>query len=291
MHISEIGFCSRPQRVGRVRRRVRAHHRAGPLCRRRHGERAAQLHARRLHQRLGRRRGRDGLMPSKPTSRTSMRPTSQRERDARAGADQARGRHSAEPDRVQDAPPGQRLSAAAEGHRASTSSAQRRLAEVREDMEERMMARNAHELLRALEAQLDPATAPTWPRTPRCYRDGEPLGPLSPAHGLSREGQRELVLPHAAAASRTASMTSEKRAVRALRRADRRRGEGPLRQAAHPRHAPDPPHHSNRKDQHASRLLTRQRFRWSSTTPNASPTRAAPSASTSVRSTCCASAR
>ena len=46
----------RPQRVGRVRRRVRAHHRAGPLRGRRHGERAAQLHAGRLHQRLGRRR-------------------------------------------------------------------------------------------------------------------------------------------------------------------------------------------------------------------------------------------
>ena len=51
----------RPQRVRRVRRRIRAHHGSWALCRRRHGERAAQLHAGRLYQRLGRRHRRHGI--------------------------------------------------------------------------------------------------------------------------------------------------------------------------------------------------------------------------------------
>ena len=49
----------------------------------------------------------------------------------RAGADQARRRHPAEPDRIQGAPPGERLSAAAEGHaqvRARPAPAWRRCA-------------------------------------------------------------------------------------------------------------------------------------------------------------------
>ena len=112
----------RPQRVRRVRRRLRAHHGARPLCRRRHGERAAQLHARRLHQRLGRRHRCHGVRRQPRLCRVRRRRCRAGARP-RAGADQARGRHSAEPDRVQDAPPGQRLSAAAEGHRANTSSA------------------------------------------------------------------------------------------------------------------------------------------------------------------------
>ena len=51
----------RPFGFRRLCRRIRPHHVAGPLCGRRHGERAAQLHARRLHQRRGRRRARRRL--------------------------------------------------------------------------------------------------------------------------------------------------------------------------------------------------------------------------------------
>ena len=49
MHISEIGFCSGHSASGVwVNERAR-NHRNGPVCRRRHGRRAAQLHARRVH--------------------------------------------------------------------------------------------------------------------------------------------------------------------------------------------------------------------------------------------------
>ncbi|MGY3460073.1 succinate dehydrogenase/fumarate reductase flavoprotein subunit [Bradyrhizobium sp. LM3.4] len=54
-------FLLGSQRLRRVRRRQRAHHCARPLCRGRYGERAAQLHAGRLHQRGGRRHRRDGV--------------------------------------------------------------------------------------------------------------------------------------------------------------------------------------------------------------------------------------
>ena len=105
----------RPLRIRRLCRRVRAHHRAGPLRRRRHGERAAQLHARRLHQRCGRGRARDRLRQGRRLRRlrSGRRPG---RAGARAGADQARRRHPAEPDRIQDPPAGERLSAAAQGH-------------------------------------------------------------------------------------------------------------------------------------------------------------------------------
>ena len=52
-------------------------------------------------------------------------------------------------------------------------------------------------------------------------------------------------------------MTSEKRAVAALRRPDRRRGEGSLRQAAHPRQRVKSLHRSNRRLNNASRQLLR----------------------------------
>ena len=65
--------------LGRVRRRARADHRARPLRRRRHGERAAQLHAGRLHERRGRRRGRGRLRgrgrPAPITTRPTSRPS------------------------------------------------------------------------------------------------------------------------------------------------------------------------------------------------------------------------
>ena len=172
--------------------------------------------------------------------------------------------------------------------RARCELGQQRFAEVREDLETAMMARNAHELMRALEAQLDP----------RLRRDGGARLAVTATEsrwGLYHlradypgEGQRELVLPHAADASRTASMTSEKRAVEPYVVPIADDEKDALRQAAHPRLAPD--HALERRSDHASRPLPDHRSRSSSTRPSASPTRAAPSASTSARSTCCASA-
>ncbi len=108
-----------------------------------------------------------------------------------------------------------------------------RLAEVREDMETGMMARNSHELLRALEAQsiLDCADmAAARLAVPR----GEPLGALSPAHRLPGARRRELVLPHAA--QQEGRQHDQREARRgSVRRPDRRRGEGHLLPPARPR--------------------------------------------------------
>ena len=98
---------------------------------------------------------------------------------------------------------------------------QRRLAEVRDDMETRMIARNAHELLRALETQSIVDCADMAAHA-SLYRDRKPLGPLSPAHRLSRQGQRELVLPHAAEQEGRPDDQREARG-RALHRSDRGR--------------------------------------------------------------------
>jgi hypothetical protein len=61
MHISEIGFCSGHSASGVWVNATRRDHGARAVCRRRHGQRAAQLHAGRLHLRLVRRRERRDL--------------------------------------------------------------------------------------------------------------------------------------------------------------------------------------------------------------------------------------
>ena len=152
MHISEIGFCSGPQRLRRFRRRVRADHGAGSLCRRRHGERAAQLHARRLHQRIGRRRGRHGICRQRSISRRFDAADIERERERVLA-----------PTRREDGIPPNQIEYKARRLvndylqppkvTRKFELGQRRFAEVRDDMETRMIARNAHELLRALETQ------------------------------------------------------------------------------------------------------------------------------------------
>ena len=66
-----------------------------------------------------------------------------------------------------------------------------------------MIARNSHELLRALETQsiLDCADMAAHASL---YRDRKPLGPLSPAHRLPGEGQRRTGSATRFSASRTA---------------------------------------------------------------------------------------
>ena len=81
MHISEIGFCSGHSASGVwVNERARDHG-ARPVRRRRHGRRAAQLHAGRVHLRLvrGRQRGRT-------TSRAASCPRSMKSRSKRERA-------------------------------------------------------------------------------------------------------------------------------------------------------------------------------------------------------------
>ena len=73
MHISEIGFCSRSLGIRRICGRIRAHDGARPLRRWRHGKRAAQLHARRFHERRGRRRACSGFRQGCRLSRLRYR--------------------------------------------------------------------------------------------------------------------------------------------------------------------------------------------------------------------------
>ena len=198
MHISEIGFCSGHSASGVfvdefARTTVPGLYAAGDMASVPHnymlgaftngsvaGEDAVEFAERHRLRRVrrGRRRARAG---------------------ARAGADQARGRHSAEPDRVQDAPPRQRLSAAAEGHAQVSSSAQERFAEVREDME------NAHDGAQCARADARAggaarsSTAPTWRRTPRSTAPRAAGASITCAPTIPEKDDDELVLPHAAA--------------------------------------------------------------------------------------------
>ncbi len=116
MHISEIGFCSRPLGLRRVGQREGRDQREGPLRRRRHGRGAAQLHARRLHLWLVRRAQRPpntcaGRAPSArstaPRSSASVRGSRRRVLREQQPAGGAGGRHAA--------PAGQRLPATAQG--------------------------------------------------------------------------------------------------------------------------------------------------------------------------------
>ena len=112
---------------------------------------------------------------------------------ARSRADAARGRPHPLRDGVQDPASGQRLSAAAEDHRARSTSG--RSGSPR-------CARTSDQLVAARSARADArARDPIDPRLRRSGGGGlalshrEPLGPLPPARGLSRDRQRQLVLP------------------------------------------------------------------------------------------------
>ena len=94
-----------------------------PVRRRRHGLRAAQLHARRLRIRQASRGETAADYCAEIDLRRARRGRRRGRARARAGAAAARGRPPAAPDRVQDAPPGQRLPAAAQDHRARSTSA------------------------------------------------------------------------------------------------------------------------------------------------------------------------
>ena len=187
----------RPQRLRRVRRRARAHDGARSLRRRRHGERAAQLHARRLHQRLGRRHRRDGVRRQTTTSPSSTRPMSRSERDRVLAP--TRREDGIPPNQIEYKtrrlvndylqPPkvtrkfelGQRrLAEVRAGHAGAHDRAQRARADAR--------ARSAvdHRLRRHGGRSL---------ALPRPRAAG---ASITCAHGFPGEGQRELVLPHAA---------------------------------------------------------------------------------------------
>ena len=75
-----------------------------------------------------------------------------------------------------------------------------------------MIARNSHELLRALETQsiLDCADMAAHASL---YRDGKPLGPLSPAHRLSRTRTTRTGSATRFCSKKDGRMTSEKRDV------------------------------------------------------------------------------
>ena len=133
-------------------------------------------------------------------------------------------------DGVQDPAPGQRLPAAAEDHRArckSGRSGSPRCART----SDQLVARDPHELMRALETAIDP----------RLRRSGggglalshrEPLGPLSSARGLSRDRQRNWFC-HRCIPRTPGRHRPSQAADRSLYRADRRGRDVRLPPSAH----------------------------------------------------------
>ena len=125
MHISEIGFCSGHSASGVfvdefARTTVPGLYAAGDMASVPHNY---MLGAFTYGSVAG--EDADGITPTTPTSPTSMPADDRAGEGARLAPTDARGRHPAEPDRVQGAPPGQRLSAAAEGDAQVSSSGQR----------------------------------------------------------------------------------------------------------------------------------------------------------------------
>ncbi len=171
---------------------------------------------------------------------------------------------------------------------ASSNCGQRRLAEVREDMEQHMIARNSHELLRALETQsiLDCADMAA---DASLYREESRWG-LYHLRTDFPEKDNENWFCHTLLSKKNGRMTSEKRDVSLIWfRSRTMRRTSTTSSASAP--APDiPAFQTNRRSNMPLASLSDAPFRSLSTTANASPTRAARYASMSARSTCCASA-
>ncbi len=139
--------------------------------------------------------------------RTTMRCAAEA---ARIAAPLQRGEgHPAVPGRIQDAAPGQRLPAAAEGHAQDADRRCARFAEIREDLQH---------MSREQPARADARDGSAF--DPRLRGDGgaciavphrEPLGAVPPLRRLPRARRRELVLPHAAD---VATMTAASRCAR-----------------------------------------------------------------------------
>ena len=110
--------------------------------------------------------------------------------------------------------------------------AQQRFAEVRDDMENQMMARNAHELMRALEAQsiMDCADMAAFASL---YRTESRWGLYHARTDYPVKDDDNWFCNAVAQAGRPHGVRKARGGP--LHRADRRRREGPVRQAAHPR--------------------------------------------------------
>ncbi len=174
-------FLQRPLGLGRVGQREGRDQREGPLRGRRHGRRAAQLHARRLHLRLVRRAQRRRIRRRARLQRGRQRPGRARA-CADRGAAAARARPAAGAGGVQAAPHGQRLPAAAQGDPQDG---------------DRPAALRGHRRGSGADQGGQPPRADARPgsqRDPRLRRDGrarlavphrEPLGPVPPSRRLS----------------------------------------------------------------------------------------------------------
>ena len=141
----------RSQRIRRLRRRIRPYDRQGSLCRRRYGESTSQLHARGLHQRRHRRRGRGGFRQRSATCPTTTSTTS----SASASASWLRlVRSDGIPPHQIEYKTRRLVNDYLQPPKVTTKMllAQQRFAEIREDLEQNMVVRDSHELMRALEA-------------------------------------------------------------------------------------------------------------------------------------------
>ena len=184
-------LLQRPQRLGRLGQRACRDDGPRPLRRRRHGQRAAQLHARRVRQRRLRRR--------RPRPTTAPRPTARARSRRRRGRAGARARAARRADGI---PPHQfeyKLRRMVNDYLQPpkvTAQDQHRAGAVRRGARGPGPARGPRS------ARADARAGD--PIDPRLRRHGggglalphrEPLGPLSPTRRLSRDRQRQLVLP------------------------------------------------------------------------------------------------
>ena len=288
MHISEIGLCSGHSASGVWVNEHARDHGARPVRRRRHGQRAAQLHARRLHLRQARRREQRGASAPSTTSRRSTPTRSQPSARASLAPLLRERRPAAAPGRVQAAPHGQRLPAAAEGHAQDGA----RPGALRGDPRRpatSCSARDPHELMRALEVHAIRDCAEMAARA-SLFRTESRWGLYHPRVDYPRAQRRRLVLPRAAEEGRRrARWRSFKRPIEPYivpldddeRNAYQRLRIARARRGASPDHGDDRMNHrTHRHPPHASRARHRRRREVHRRT------RAAPSASTSARSTC-----
>ena len=195
MHISEIGFCSGHSASGvwvneRGETTVPGLYAAGDMACVPHNYMLGAF----VYGRLAGENAADYVRGRRPAGASTRRQI-EAERGARARAAAARGRPHRPPGRVQGAAPGQRLPAAAEGHRARWSIGLERFAEVARRPDQLVAPRPARADARDGGA-LRSATAPRWPPRASLYRTESRWGLYHLRVDYPETDDDELVLPH-----------------------------------------------------------------------------------------------
>lgn len=231
MHISEIGFCSGHSASGvyvnaRAETTVPGLYAAGDMAAVPHNY---MLGAFTYGWFAGQKRGR---LRRRPRSCARRRRAGRSRTRARVRAARARARPRARAGRIQAAPDGERLSAAAEGHAEDGN---------------RAAALRRHRRRHRIDQGRSSARADARGRGARDPRlrgngrarvavsHGKPLGAVPPPRRLSAPRRRAMVLPHMAAQGRRRHDAQREARGRTVHRAARRRRTQRIRPSAHPR--------------------------------------------------------